>query len=199
MKTIAISQRIDFLSERNEFRDSLDQQLVNFTALAGVIATPVPNTLIALKQLNAWLAYISPSVIILSGGNDIGEYSQRDLTEVALLEYAKINNLPVLGICRGMQMLGTFTGANLKSVSGHVGTCHQLVGQIEGKVNSFHTQSLINLPPCWNITARSKDGEIEAIRHINFPWEGWMWHPERISEFNRRDVQGLRDLFLCEH
>ena len=43
--------------------------------------------------------------IILSGGNNIGDVKERDITETYLLKYAETNEIPVLGICRGMQML----------------------------------------------------------------------------------------------
>ena len=44
--------------------------------------------------------------------------------------YAKIYNLPVLGICRGMQIMAKWAGVNLKKLDGHIKTRHNLIGKI---------------------------------------------------------------------
>ncbi len=102
----------------------------------------------------------------------------RDATERYLLSWAEKNLVPVLGICRGMQMMGVWAGGSLKRMAGQV-TRHLLQGEVVGEVNSFHDFSLSGCPLGFEVVARSEDGEIEAIRHTDLPWEGWMWHPER--------------------
>ena len=85
--------------------------------------------------------------------------------------------------------MGVWAGAQLKAVTGHVRSRHHIVGDIRGEVNSFHNFSLIDMPDDYAVLAKSEDGEIEAICHQLLPWEGWMWHPERESEFSKEDIQ----------
>lgn len=203
MKKAAISQRIDEHSERNETRDALDNRLPQFLLQTGVLPVPVPNELVATGLVNvqdsnmlvAWISEVKPHIIVLSGGNDIGACVSRDSTETELCRYASENNLPVWGICRGMQMMGALDGVPLKTVEGHVQTRHRLSGELAGEVNSYHDFSLETCPKNYQPLAHSSDGELEAMRHNQLPWEGWMWHPERETEFRSRDIDRVRALF----
>lgn len=203
MKAVAVSQRVDQFPDRGEARDALDQRLISLLVTAGFIPVPVPNGLCETLPdgrndqgaLDDWLAALKPQAFVLSGGNDIGQCIDRDLTEGWLLDYARLNQLPVLGICRGMQMLAHSAGVSIYPVEGHIRTRHRLSGDISHEVNSYHAFSLTSCPEGFKVLARSEDGEIEAIRHQSLPWEGWMWHPEREEPFRSGDFQRIKDLF----
>ena len=93
-------------------------------------------------------------------------------------------------------MLATLAGAKLKRVSGHIRTRHTLQGgTITGEVNSFHNMSLDACPVGYHVLATSEDGAIEAICHNRLACEGWMWHPERETTFDKRDIIRVKNLF----
>ncbi|WP_076590900.1 gamma-glutamyl-gamma-aminobutyrate hydrolase family protein [Herminiimonas arsenitoxidans] len=205
---IAVSQRIDQIKDRNESRDALDQRFIKWLVDAKFCPLPVPNSLTTKDHLGGihdvslqkWLAAVKPDAVILSGGNDIGEFPERDVTERCLLSWAALHRLPVLGICRGMQMMGVWAGGSLIKVASHVGVRHILspctaMNIWPKTVNSFHNWSLSFCPNNFEVIATSEDGEIEAIRHTELPWEGWMWHPERENQFAIEDTQRLIRLF----
>jgi gamma-glutamyl-gamma-aminobutyrate hydrolase PuuD len=202
---VGITQRIDSIQGRAELRDALDQRLAQWISHAGFLPVALPNTLVLTDDadeptLKHWLQAIQPGALILSGGNDIGEYSSRDATERYLLSWAQAKRVPVLGICRGLQMMAVWAGINLVKREGHVGSRHQLViparqDDWPANVNSFHNWGLASCPEGFGVAAQAEDGSIEAIRHSQLPWEGWMWHPEREMPFFPQDIKRLKRLF----
>ncbi len=200
MKLVAVSQRVDVYPERQERRDALDQRLVLWLKTAGYLAVPVPNLAWETAELSAWLTQLAPCAILLSGGNDLGEAPERDHTETLLLHYGASQRLPLLGICRGMQMLLTHAGAGLQPLEGHVAVRHPLFPNFPYSspwpetVNSFHRWGVRATPPGYAPLVSAADGSIEAMRHEALPWEGWMWHPEREPEFSPADLERLRRL-----
>ena len=196
MKIIAVSQRVDNYPKRGEVRDALDQRLTCFVATGGAILTPVPNLLDKLHILVPWLYAVSPDGIILSGGEDMGICPERDDSEQTLLEYAELRKLPVLGICRGAQVIAARAGSTINPIEGHVAVRHRIKGEINGEVNSFHSNVIANKPNDFSVIAQGLNDEIEAIRHEYLPWEGWMWHPEREENFSERDINRFKAIFL---
>lgn len=126
------------------------------------------------------------NMIILSGGDNLGVHPERDLSEKLLIEYALEKQIPILGICRGMQLIHQYFGgkiiiSNNSFNNNHVATTH-LVETQEGmkQVNSFHSNSIdeLTLNKKFEVIARATcDNSIEAIQGINILC--LMWHPER--------------------
>ena len=100
-----------------------------------------------------------------------------------------------MGICRGMQLLAKIGGSELIPVSGHVGLKHYLYGEMNHEVICYHNFAINKVPENFEVLAKSKDGLIECIKHKELPWEGWMWHPERIKYFSKYDVERIKKLF----
>lgn len=201
---VGITQRVYKVESYDEWRDALDQRLIDWVVQSGFVPVPVPNTLIDITSFNSsqfvlenWLNSVKIDAVLLSGGNDIGDVKKRDLTEKYLLAWAEKNRKPVLGICRGMQMMGVYAGGKLIEVEGHVKTQHHLkiknscIQTLPESVNSYHNLVLENCPDTFQILAEAEDGNIEAMRHKKLSWDGWMWHPEREEPFSKTDQENF--------
>jgi len=192
---VGITTRVVQVATYNEPRDALAQSWAPFLQRvlpdAGWMMLPNLGAPSILEYCRGW----GINRLILSGGEDMGVNPVRDETESALLDWAESDEIPLLGICRGMQLMCQRDGVGLQAVAGHVGTKHQLQGALAGSVNSFHCYAPERCPPDYEVLALAENGEIEAIRHRRLAWEGWMWHPEREDRAMLRDIERLRDLF----
>lgn len=186
-----VSCRVDPQPARQEIRDALDQALSSWLLALGYQPLLLPNSYPA-DLLVVVARQLQPALLVLSGGNDLGEFTQRDNTERILLALAKQQQWPVLAICRGMQLLAQSEGVALQPIHQHVATRHPLQGYWQGEVNSYHQYALSQLPADYQLLAQSPDGAIEAMRHRQMPWLGIMWHPEREQPFCPIDLQRIR-------
>ncbi len=188
---IGITQRVEDLADRGERRDALDQAWTTWVGGAGDLAIPIPNTG---DDVVAFVRALELDAVVLSGGNDLAHLAgatnvapERDATERALLAHATEAGLPVLAVCRGMQMLVTFWGGTLAPVSGHVGVQHAVERAFSpwplraGPVNSFHDWGIApdGVGATLEVLATAPDGSVEAVAHRTLPQVGVMWHPER--------------------
>ena len=142
-------------------------------------------------------------------------YPERDATDFTILNYAEERNLPLLGICFGVQSLNVYRGGSLiqdipalvqqslqheaddgKPPARHTVQIEEssLIGKLSGQsemdVNSYHHQSIEK--PGRNLTpaAFAPDGVIEAVEDTNGRFiVGVQWHPERgwkDDEFSKK-------------
>ena len=124
----------------------------------------------------------------------------RDEMEIWLTRAAVRDAVPVLGICRGIQIMNVALGGTLfPDIPGHRhpqtdGLIHPLqwaaaskirtvIGTPITSVNTTHHQALAKIAPGLRVTARAADGTIEAVEHTTarFFW-GVQFHPERLVE-----------------
>ena len=134
--------------------------------------------------------------LLLTGGNTLtaygGDAPERDRTELDTLAFARARGVPVLGVCRGMQVILHAFGVPLRPVDGHAGTRHRVGGS--RTVNSFHDFGSTGDTRPLDVLARADDGVVEAMRHPVEPVHGVMWHPERCEPFAEADVRLFRQL-----
>lgn len=118
MMSVALTMRSDNVFGRSECRDSLDNRW--FWLLEHLNASPIllPNVG---KHAEFILASHKIDLIILTGGGDIsaisGDVTERDAVEKICMAHSLREQIPVLGVCRGMQALVDFCGGELTKVS----------------------------------------------------------------------------------
>ena len=197
MTLIAVSQRVAVYPPAGERRDCLDQSWTSFLAHCGLTPLPVPNDVAAIRHL---VAMTPIRGILLTGGNNLAGYGgdapERDAAENTLLDIADERALPILGVCRGMQVIQHRFGIPLRRVSGHV-TPRQVIA-VDGEpvaVNSYHDLGTTETAGPLAVWAVASDGVVKAIRHAEKPILAVMWHPERMRPFTQRDVELFRNFF----
>jgi putative glutamine amidotransferase len=191
MKRIALTQRLVKNDSYREIREALDINWGAFIQQAGFepLALPVKYDFRKLRFDGA----------LLTGGNDLAVVSGdetdklRDDFEYALLDFCITKKIPVLGVCRGMQLINVYFDGSLKRTANHAGVRHRLDNGME--VNSFHNFSADRLGNGLEVTARSGDGTIEMIRHNEHKICAQMYHPERYDPFCDYDLRFLRSFF----
>jgi putative glutamine amidotransferase len=208
-RVVAITQRVVDLPDRNERRDVLDQAWAPFLEACGLDMLAVPNRL---QDPVEYVARFGASAVILSGGNNIsaslGTLSgsaprlpacdrdlapERDRTETALLHASVARGWPVIGVCRGLQVLNIFHGGGLAAAPGHAGTRHALVPQggtkFDTEVNSYHDFGVPREERARDLNVlATADDWAEALEHDQLRHLGIMWHPERNRPLSANDI-----------
>ena len=149
-----------------------------------------------------FINHIKPHAIFLSGGANPGRIPERDKTEFAMINYAEQKKLPLLAICRGMQMLVKEAGSSLSKIDGHVATRHPLIQKddtlpLPKQVNSYHNWGITKQSLSGELLpfAKATDGTIEGYVHRNHKVGGIMWHPERESSPLKSDCEMIKRHF----
>lgn len=199
MLRVAITLAQITMVSRDETRDTLDVRWGGFLSKLGFWALPlIPSAIGHVSKLH----HMNIDAIILSGGGDINDGSPRANLERQLLEFSKAKNIPLIGVCRGMQMINCYQNGNLLETERHVGSRHNIVfnqrgKSIEREVNSFHNYCITSdlLGNDLEAIAYAEDNTIECFRHKSYPWLGIMWHPERETPFDELDLTLINQHF----
>jgi len=194
-----------------------DNRFAEWLPMAGRKCTPVNMYTVSSDSIEYYLS--KANGIIISGGPDVnpaiyGKASEtdrcesidnrRDSLELRMIRYAMDNNIPLLGICRGHQILNVAQQGSLiidipsdyDTIIVHRRGGDHMVRIIEGTllsdlilpdsglVNSSHHQAVEVLAPGYRASAFAPDGIIEAIEPVDLDGHpfilGVQWHPETL-------------------
>jgi GMP synthase (glutamine-hydrolysing) len=119
-------------------------------------------------------------------------------------DYLREMDIPILGICLGLQVMGTTFGGRVApgTIGGYAEVDVEVVEEddiLKGLPPKFktwasHADQVVKLPPEFEVLARSNVCEIEAMKHKTRPLYGVQWHPEVIhTEYG----QELLDNFIA--
>jgi putative glutamine amidotransferase len=190
---VGVTQRQAFFVDRDELRDELDVRLGQLLWAVGLAPVPLVNAVAtSFEEAVAYLDALALDAVVLSGGDEVGEPPARDCMERAALYVAKRDGLPLLGICRGLQVMNVLHGGRLEEREGHVAVRRPVDGPTLARrdVACFHTLAIPadGVAPGFRPFAWAEDGTVEAVNHESLPWMGLMWHPERTVPFDGEDV-----------
>jgi putative glutamine amidotransferase len=216
-------------------RSSVNQQYVDAVVAAGAAPLLIP---IGLNDEALDRIYRLVDGVLLPGGDDVSPrlYGQsphpslgtvnddRDALEVAVARRALEDGLPLLGICRGIQVLAVAAGGTLwQDVPSQYETklshdirehgrdhlSHEIdvaagsllekaIGTDRATVNSFHHQAIREVPAGFRVTARAGDGIIEAIEAEECRFAvGVQCHPEGMWKTTAPEFAGLFEAFVA--
>ncbi len=164
--------------------------------------------------------YNQPDFLVYCNPDDLDE--KRDEFEWKVMQYVEENQLPLLGICRGMHFVNVFYGGSLipdipafgkfnhgkrgGNDSDHTVTIDQhsnlfdIIGNTSGTINSSHHQG-VDMPGFGLVTtALSPDGIIEAMERKEQEGRSFFlliqWHPERMENPDDVFSKKVRERFI---
>ena len=229
---IAITSSMDLNPDRlNDNRTMVSLDYSNSVINSGGIPVILPIT-DNFEVIKEQVKYFDG--LILSGGGDpdpnlygedclqeLGDITpERDTFELAILEEFLKTKKPILGICRGLQLMNVFYGGTLYQDIKYVDTNIQhkqkwladlpthdinilennILFEIFGKkarTNSFHHQMIKDLGRELTSIATANDGVIEAIQNKNHPFfYGIQWHPEMMASRGNLGMKKIFDKFI---
>ena len=191
---IGLTMRQSCAQDYQEERDAIARDWPRFLQqhLPGMQWMLLPN--LSAADMVAYASQWELDGFLFTGGDDPGTDSLRDEAEKALLDYAVAKGKPVLGVCRGFQVIQRYLGGALAPISAgrHVSCIHAVqfasrpgllfAGEMEARVNSYHS---------WGITAKAlapplqplamMDEWVECAISYGPDLMGMFWHPERAG------------------
>ncbi|MBK1992280.1 gamma-glutamyl-gamma-aminobutyrate hydrolase family protein [Campylobacter sp. 2018MI35] len=190
---IGITQRLIEEEKYKELREALALEWGDLFSNSALFKDFIPLALSYEIDFKRYAPYLK--AVILSGGNDLSIFKEsflskkRDIYEEKIIKYCLKTNTPLLGICRGAQMIAYFFNSSLQMLSNHVGNHKVILNDKNSFIsNSFHNYAIVNLGEDLEILARAEDQSIEAFRHKDKNIFGLMWHIERKNGLNNTKI-----------
>lgn len=207
MKIIAVTQRLIRYGAAQTVNNSSDASLYPFLISIGLLPVFLPCS----SDVEPYFAHMDIQGILLSGGNDLSRFSHNDLDSMRdefehnLIETGIKRDIPIIGICRGMQVICEHFGAEIDKVDLHAGVRHSVkmvtpsryfdMSVNTREVNSYHNYGVRSVSGELIAIASSPDSLTEAVEHKSLKICASMWHPEREAEYEMHDINVFKRLF----
>lgn len=204
---LGLTMRVVGAENYYEPRDAIAQDWTTFmqNTLPEVKWMPIPNIG---NNIVSYVKNWKLNGFILTGGNDIGSNSLRDETETLLLKYAMETNIPILGVCRGLQLIASSLGHMIVNCENglHSGSMHKInikslpYSDLTGSVvvNSYHDKCLSHKNDYHSplqVFAFDDNGLVEGVWHKHKKLMAIMWHPEREDPAAEYSKSLIRSFF----
>lgn len=165
--------------------------------------------------------YNRPDLLKFCYPDDVDE--RRDEFDLSVIDYTQENRLPLLGICRGLQITNVFFGGTLIpdlpsfgkfnhskfsegkdryhtiSIDPH-SQLNQICSKVEGQVNSAHHQSVKHVGAGLVANCFSQEGVIEGLERTDPKNRSYLmlvqWHPERMNDQSNPLTANIKKSFL---
>ena len=167
--------------------DFIDHYWLNYFEKKNINYCLIPN----IKKLSVKLLN-KVDLLIIPGGNNVSNILKtsrmRNNIENKLINICLKKDIPILGVCRGAQLINKNFGGKISKIKNHMRTRHNIFFTKDSiikkrilNVNSFHNDGIKNehLSIKLNTLANDKDKNIEMFISENKKIIGTMWHPER--------------------
>lgn len=183
----------------------LDQRWSRLIERLGGCPVPLANSV---KHPKRYLEALALDGLIMTGGNDLSALAdatdpapERDNFETEAYAYCLEKGLPVLGVCRGAQMINILSGGRLERITNHIALRHKIIWSdalpngwhCPANVNSYHGLAIPADGLAAGLTAAgwADDGSIEAFYSADAAVTGIVWHPEREEALPREALAFL--------
>lgn len=229
MKKILISSQPYSDGKRNYVQ--INRNYAEAVKMAGAVPFIAPYT--DLEGVSELVAMAD--AVILTGGHDVnplvygeelqkgiqGISNERDVFDLKLIEEAIKEGKPMLGICRGMQLINAYLGGTLYqdiykanvaklehvsfdtlAVGAHYITIkeqsflHRATGLKKMLVNTEHHQAVKDIAEGFKVTAKSSDGIIEAMEDVHRKIYLVQFHPEAMAVNNNGEAINIFKEFI---
>ena len=194
MLKVGLTGRIIYNSQHDEYRECLDVRWAAFVRnCMGALPYLIPSAI----DPASYIHEVKISAVILTGGNNVGSISgsrqdvYRDHHESKIIDHSLKLGIPIIGICRGMQMIATYFGQEVKPTPNHTSVTHSVKANEKTRfagiinnlspVNSYHDFGVSKVPVGFDALAYASDGVLEAFMSRAEKVYGLMWHPERVA------------------